>query len=74
MHHGTFRSSVSHPGSFLKTLGGMRVDSELVRSGWQLSTVHDGRLSAARNMEGWRGRGAEGWKGASTLEHTMLGR
>ena len=58
MHHGT--SSVSHPGSFLKTLGGMRVDSELVRSGWQLSTVHDGRLSAARNMEGWRGRGAEG--------------
>jgi len=29
MHvHGT--SSVSHPGSFLKTVGGMRVDSELV--------------------------------------------
>src|SRR5882724_9402180 len=47
MHvHGT--SSVSHTGSFLKTLGGMRVDRELVRSRWQLSTVHDGRLSAVR--------------------------
>src|SRR5882724_11875215 len=47
MHaHGTF--SVSHPGSFLKTLGGMRVDRELVRSRWQLSTVHDGRLSAVQ--------------------------
>src|SRR5882724_4819418 len=47
MHaHGT--SSVSHPGSFLKTLGGVRVDHELVRSGWQLSTVHDGRLSAVQ--------------------------
>src|SRR5882724_10888211 len=47
MHvHGT--SSVSHPGSFLKTLGGVRVDRELVRSRWQLSTVHDGRLSAVR--------------------------
>jgi len=46
MHHGT--SSVSHPGSFLKTLGGMRVDHELVRSGWQLSTVHHGRLSAVQ--------------------------
>ena len=46
MHHGT--SSVSHPGSFLKTLGGMKVDHELVRSGWQLSTVHDGRLSAVQ--------------------------
>jgi len=33
MHHGT--SSVSHPGSFLKTLGGMRVDHELVRSDGQ---------------------------------------
>jgi len=31
MHvHGT--SSVSHPGSFLKTLGGVRLDCELVRS------------------------------------------
>ena len=47
MHvHGT--SSVSHPGSFLKTLGGVRVDCELVRSAWQLSTVHDGRLSAVQ--------------------------
>ena len=64
MHHSTF--SVSHPGSFLKTLGGMRVDHELVRSRWQLATVHDGRLTTARNMEGWRG--------ASTLEHTTLGR
>ena len=45
--HCTSRSCVSHP-------------IELVRSGWQLSTVHDGRLSAARNMEGWRGRGADG--------------
>src|SRR5882724_1650547 len=26
----------------------MRVDHELVRSGWQLSTVHDGRLSAVQ--------------------------
>src|SRR5882724_306124 len=41
-------SSVSHTSSFLKTLGGMRVDHELVRSRWQLSTVHDGRLSAVR--------------------------
>jgi len=55
MHaHGTF--SVSHPGSFLKTLGGMRVDCELVRSRWQLSTVHDGRLSAVEGA----GRGAVG--------------
>src|SRR5882724_13218795 len=47
MHaHGTF--SVSHPGSFLKTLWGMRVDRELVRSRWQLSTVYDGSLSAVR--------------------------
>ena len=44
--HGT--SPVSHPGSFLKSLGGVRVDHELVRSGWQLSTVHDGRLSAVQ--------------------------
>ena len=36
MHvHGT--SSVSHSGSFLKTAGGVRVDCELVSSGWQLS-------------------------------------
>src|SRR5882724_6919623 len=35
MHaHGT--SSVSHSGSFLKTVGGVRVDCELVSSGWQL--------------------------------------
>ena len=36
MHaHGT--SSVSHLGSFLNTVGGVRVDCELVSSGWQLS-------------------------------------
>ena len=36
MHaHGT--SSVSHSGSFLKTVGGVRVDCELVSSRWQLS-------------------------------------
>src|SRR5882724_7392811 len=46
--HAHDTSSVSHPGSFLKTLEGMMVDHELVRSRWQLSTVHDGRLSAVR--------------------------
>src|SRR5882724_11056081 len=31
-----------------KDFGGVRVDHELVRSRWKLSTVHDGRLSAVR--------------------------
>src|SRR5882724_6864871 len=42
MHaHGT--SSVSHPGSFLKTVGGVRVDCELVSSGWHLLEWCEGR-------------------------------
>ena len=35
--HAHSTSSVSHPGPFLKTVGGVRVDCELVSSGWQLS-------------------------------------
>src|SRR5882724_9555982 len=35
--HAHSTSSVSHSGSFLKTVGGVRVDCELVSSGWQLS-------------------------------------
>src|SRR5882724_468977 len=63
MHvHGT--SSVSHMGSFLKTLGGMRVDCELVRSRWQLSTVHDGRLSVV-----WGSRARSGVKIEDHEEH-----
>ena len=58
MHaHGT--SSVSHPGSFLKTLGGVNMDCELVRSGWQLPTVHDGRLSAVQGSRERSGVKAE---------------
>src|SRR5882724_2472717 len=63
MHvHGT--SSVSHTGSLLKALGGMRVDHELVRSRWQLSTVHDGRLSAV-----WGSRARSGVKIEDHEEH-----
>src|SRR5882724_4904635 len=63
MHvHGT--SSVSHMGSLLKALGGMRVDHELVRSRWQLSTVHDGRLSAV-----WGSRARSGVKIEDREEH-----
>jgi len=44
--HGTF---FCQPHRFIpKDFGGHEVDHELVRSRWQLSTVHDGRLSAVR--------------------------